>query len=359
VSEIRALRKGDVPAVARLHAGAVGRPELAERLASFFERTLVDAPPSDPEVPSLVAVDGGAIVGFLGSYVRPMEFEGRHVRMACSAHLLTDRSVRTQALGALILRRFLDGPQDVTITDGATREVQRMWESFGGASAHLQSLVWVEPIRPAALAAHRLAHRFSAARVETALRPLSALVDLPARRLLHAEPAEYSVASADAAEFARAVSEVTNGFALRPLYDQTYLSWLFAELRRVAAEPPVFPDRVERGELASCVVSLKGHIVGAFACQTRRGGACRVLAAYCSVRDAPLVLAAVRAHAEANGAAAIFGRVEPHLMAALWQRRILIRFGGGRMLVQSDDARLESAPARGNAILTRFDGEWW
>jgi hypothetical protein len=29
------------------------------------------------------------------------------------------------------------------------------------------------------------------------------------------------------------------------------------------------------------------------------------------------------------------------------------------MLVLSDDARLESAPARGNAILTRFDGEWW
>jgi hypothetical protein len=359
MSEIRALREDDVPAVAALHAGALGRPELTERLASFFERTLVAAPPSDPEIPSLVALDGGAIVGFLGSYVRPMEFEGRQVRMACSAHLLTDRSVRTQALGALILRRYLDGPQDVTITDGATREVQRMWESFGGATAHLQSLVWVEPIRPAALAAHRLAHRFSAARLETALRPLSALVDLPVRRLLHAEPAEYSVAPAGPAEFARAVSEVTGGFALRPLYDEAYLGWLFAELRRIAAEPPVFPDRVERGDLATCVVSLKGRTAGAFACQTRRGGACRVLAAYCAERDAPLVLAAARTHAEANGAAAVFGRVEPHLLAALWQRRVLIRFGGGRMLVRSGDARLESAPARGDAIVTRLDGEWW
>lgn len=359
MSEIRALRSDDVAAVARLHADALGRAELVGRLASFFERTLVDAPSSDPEIPSLVAVDDGKIVGFLGSYVRPMDFDGRAVRVACSAHLLTDASVRTQALGALLLRRYLDGPQDATITDGATRDVQRMWESLGGASAHLQSLVWVEPIRPAALAAHRFAHRLRTPRVESVLRPLSSLVDVPARRALRAHDPSVEVSQSDAEGFTDAAARAGAAFALRPSYDVSYLGWLFAELQRLATEPSVFPDRVVRGRLDVCTVASAGRELGAFVCQIRPGGACRVLAIAARERDAPAVLAAVRARAEHEGAAAVFGRVEPHLLQGLWERRVLIRFGGGRMLVKSADPALESAPALGRALLTRLDGEWW
>ena len=350
MSEIRALRVDDVPAVARLHARAAGHPKLAVRLASFFERTLVDAPPTDPEIPSLVAIDAGEVVGFLGSYVRPMEFGDRRVRVACSAHLLTDEAVRTQALGALILRRYLDGPQDATITDGATREVQRMWESFGGGSAHLQSLVWVEPIRPAALAAHRLAHRTRRSRLESVLRPLASLVDVPARRVLRACDPDVEVSTTDAAGFAAAAMRAGAAFDLRPLYDESYLTWLFAELERVASEPPIFPDRVPRGRLDVCTVASGNRELGAFVCQTRAGGACRVLAIAARELDTPAMLGAVRARAEDAGAAAVFGRVEPHLLQGLRERRVLIRFGGGRMLVRSsDDAARVCARARQRA----------
>jgi hypothetical protein len=288
-----------------------------------------------------------------------MEFGDRRVRVACSAHLLTDEAVRTQALGALILRRYLDGPQDATITDGATRDVQRMWESFGGASAHLQSFVWIEPIRPATLAAHRLAHRAGARRLESVLRPLSSLVDVPARRARRVDDPAVEVTSVDAGGFAAAAARAAATFKLRPVYDISYLSWLFAQLERVASEPAVFPDRVSRGRLGACTVAAGGRELGAFVCQTRPGGACRVLAIVARERDAPAMLAAVRARAEEAGAAAVFGRVEPHLLQALWERRVLIRFGGGRMLVKSSDETLESAPALGHALLTRLDGEWW
>ena len=127
----------------------------------------------------------------------------------------------------------------------------------------------------------------------------------------------------------------------------------------MAAEAPVFPDRVTRGTLDVGVVSVAGRIAGAFVCQVRRRGACRVLAAVSAEVDAPLLLAAIRSRAEAGRAAAIFGRVEPHLLPALWERRTLLRYGGGRMLVRSADAELEHAPALGRALLTRLDGEWW
>jgi hypothetical protein len=362
VSGIRPLERADIGAVARLHADAQPDPApgAAERLASFFARTLVDSPWADPEIPSLVATDGDAIVGFLGSYVRPMELGRRRIRVACSAHLLTAQAVRNQALGALLLRAYLGGAQDLTITDGATREVQLMWERFGGSTAHLQGLVWLEPLRPAALGAHRLAHRVGLRTLEAALTPVAAALDLPARIVLRERRHEsYEVRAADAAAFTTAVDDLGQSFPLHPVYDPPYLEWLFAELRRLASETPVFPDRVTRGALDVGTVAVDGRTAGAYVLQIRRGGACRVLAAVCAEPDAPALLAAIRSRAEAGRAAAVFGRAEPHLLAALWDRRTFLRFGGGRMLVSSADAELEQAPALGRALLTRLDGEWW
>jgi hypothetical protein len=362
MSTIRPLEDIDIEAVARLHAETQPDPApgAAERLASFFRRTLLDTPSADPEIPSLVATDDGAIVGFLGSYVRPMELDGRRVRLACSAHMLTARAVRHKGLGALLLRSYLAGPQDVSITDGATREVQLMWERFGGSTSHLQGLVWVEPIRPAALGLHRVAQRVGSRALETALTPFAAALDLPARSVFRGRNAvPFDVHPVDAADFGSAARRLTEAFQLRPVYDASYLEWLFAQLRRLAAETPVFPDRVARGRLDVGLVTVGDREAGAYVCQIRRRGACRVLAAVCTEADAPTLLAAIRSRAEAGRAAAVFGRVEPHLLAALWERRTFLRFGGGRMLVRSADPELERAPALGRALLTRLDGEWW
>jgi hypothetical protein len=362
MSTIRPLEGSDLEAVARLHAEAQRHPApgAAERLASFFQRTLLEAPSADPDIPSLVVTDGGAIVGFLGSYVRPMELDGRRVRLACSAHLLTARAVRHKALGALLLRSYLGGPQDVTITDGATREVQMMWERLGGSTSHLQGLVWVEPIRPAALGLHRFAHRVGSHVLETALTPVAAALDLPARPVLRGRKAvPYEVHPADPAGFASAARQLAQAFVLRPVYDASYLEWLFGQLRLLASEAPVFPDRVTRGKLDVGLVTVGDRTAGAYVCQIQRRGACRVLAAVCTEADAPALLAAIRSRAEAGRAAAVFGRAEPHLLAALWERRTFLRFGGGRMLVRSVDPELEHAPALGRALLTRLDGEWW
>jgi hypothetical protein len=359
VSGIRALERGDIQAVARLHTETEPdqAPEAIERLASFFERTLLDSPWADGEIPSLVAVEDGSIVGFLASYVRQVEFEGRPIRLACSAHMLTAQQVRNQGLGALLLRAYLGGPQDITITDGATREVQLMWERFGGSTAYLQGLAWIELLRPATLGVHLLAHK---AGVETALAPLAAAVDAPVRPILRdRRAASFDVHEADAPEFAAAVGELTQAFSLHPSYDAAYLDRLFAELRRLAAEPPVFPDRVTRGALHVGVVTVNGRTTGAYVCQIRRRGVCRVLAAVCAESAAPELLAAIRSRAEAERAAAIFGRVEPQLLAALWERRTFLRHGAGRMLAWSRDKELERAPVLGRALLTRLDGEWW
>jgi hypothetical protein len=56
--------------------------------------------------------------------------------------------MRKRGVGALLLRHYLGGPQEVTITDGATVEVREIWERLGGTTALLQSFSWTRFYRP-------------------------------------------------------------------------------------------------------------------------------------------------------------------------------------------------------------------
>ena len=71
------------------------------------------------------------------------------------------------------------------------------------------------------------------------------------------------------------------------------------------------------------------------------------------------VLTALRKTAEIHRASAIFGRLEPHLVAGLQARKIFVRFGGGRLLLASARREVVDAPRLGDGLLTRLDGEWW
>ena len=106
-SPIRPLEQEDLPAVARLYqvvmrGGGDAPPAFLE---PFFERTLLDQPWADSTIPSLVYVEEGEIVGFIGSNVRRMRFDGRPVTMACSAHQIAHPRVRKRAVGALLMRK--------------------------------------------------------------------------------------------------------------------------------------------------------------------------------------------------------------------------------------------------------------
>src|SRR3954453_8670276 len=110
-SRIRPLERDDIPAVARLYQvvmreGSGGPPAF---LAPFFERTLLDQPWADPTIPSLVYVEDGKIVGFIGSNIRRMRFGGEPITMACSAHQIAHPRVRKRAVGALLMNKYMSG----------------------------------------------------------------------------------------------------------------------------------------------------------------------------------------------------------------------------------------------------------
>jgi hypothetical protein len=362
VSPIRGLERRDLGEIARLHAGEAGQADdqaHVERLAAFFERTLLDHPWADPEIRSLVYEESGQILGVLGSNVRRMRFDGRAIRMACSAHLLADPRVRHKGVGALLLRRFLSGPQDLTITDGANETVRRMWEGLGGRTVHVSCLTFVRVLRPFGLAAHRALGRFGIRGGERALAPLARALDAAASRLVDRRPTGRTQGEPlTPPALLEHLPDLAEGLRLVPDYDAEYLTWLFAELRRVGHER-VFPDRVPRGDVVAELVSGDGRVIGWYVCQLRPGGLCRVLQLVARPRAAGPVLDHLVRRADELGAAGVYGRLEPRLVGPLSERRTLLRFSKGRMLVHGRDDEMTDSVLRGEALLTRLDGEWW
>ena len=91
--------RGDGPASGE-PPGVPARPGWARR------RTLED-PWHDDEIPSLVAIEDGEVVGFIRSQVRPMSFDGSPIRGVCLSDLVVSPEHRRGAAGAMLLGRLL------------------------------------------------------------------------------------------------------------------------------------------------------------------------------------------------------------------------------------------------------------
>jgi hypothetical protein len=348
VSAIRPLEPDDIPAVASLYervmrSGSRNAPPAVEE---FFREMLVASPWADPELPSLVYDDADAgLQGFLASHPRKLLFDGQPVRLGVSGQLVTDPDSPKPGAGALLMRSHMRGPQDLTLTDGATPTVQAMWERLGGVTLPLASLGWTRVIRPAGFAAALAARRRggepgrAAAMVDAVAAPLS-------RRVIGSADAG---GSAEELTIPLLLELLERGrWSLRPDYSEDYLTWLFAQMERVPG----------RGELRRLAVRDAGGEPLGWCVYYRAPGGISQVQQLAALGDPGPVMDHAIADADEGGSAALQGRLEGAIMPALSERRYLIR-RSECALVHADDPRLLAAIGTGNPLLTRMDGEWW
>jgi hypothetical protein len=355
VRSIRPLQREDIAQVASLFGFVrTGSWRPRPQLAAYFERVFLDHPWADPEIPSLVyETEAGGIAGFIGSHVRRLRFDGDRIRAGYSSHLFSHPDVRARGAGALLLRQYLNGPQDVTITDGGNLVVRRMWEQLGGHTALLSSLSWTQLFRPARLLGDRCLLRLGRSGWAPLARPLWALVDgLAARqRWVPLRVADPRTQATDLTP--RAVVDhlpsVADRLRLYPDYDERFLEWLFDELRAVR----------DRGQLIAQLVSDQGgRVLGWYVMYLQAGDVSQVMQVAAAERDVDAVLAHLLHDAWRRGAASLQGRLEPRLFEPLVRQRCQIR-GASRVLVHARDPQITAAIVLGEAMLTRMDGEWW
>ncbi len=358
VSGIRAAEPADLPAISQLYervarsGSAVPPPGLSD----YFRRTLFDHPWADPEIPSLVYTDrDGRIVGFLGSHVRRLRVDGRGVRMGCSGQLVAAPETGNRGAGALLMRQYMAGPQELTITDGATETVRRMWTALGGQPLVHASIGWTKILKPGRAAAAWLSGRPSRPVLKRVARLAAPVVDPAIGALLKrkkgfapapvgatAEPLtpEFLVEQVDAA---------VRRLRVCPDYDVQYARWLFAELDAVGVRgTPVRALLRDRG----------GRVLGWYVYYLPPGGIAQVLAAVATDGEVGLVLDHIFQDAAQGGAVAVQGRIEPAALGALHERRCLLTRSAWA-LVHTADSTLMSLLPTAKSQLTRLDGEWW
>ena len=153
MSGVRQLTRSDIPEIANLfidvfRSGAVSQERI---VCEYMEKVYFEAPWSDPNIGSLVSTDkSGEIIGFLGVFPRRVWSDGRCFNVAVPGNFMFRQEARSAyPLGAVqLIREFLAGPQDLSISDTATEESRKLWEVCGGDTARLYSFHWYYPVRP-------------------------------------------------------------------------------------------------------------------------------------------------------------------------------------------------------------------
>ena len=134
---IRPFDERDVPQVASLwqywFRDKTRTPDAD--LVELVRRIYLERPGGDPDVTSLVADDGrGAMLGFLGVTATPVVVDGQHRTLAGVFPSVVAPEAST-TVASLLLRKFLAGPQALTISDGGHVKFERIWTMLGGGIA--------------------------------------------------------------------------------------------------------------------------------------------------------------------------------------------------------------------------------
>jgi len=348
MTPIRPLEEQDLPKLAGLHHRVFQTkvsphdPIYAEYLRDVFLE-----PAGETGLHSLVYVDEGEIAGFLGVVRRRMTFDASPVSAAVSSQFVVEPGARSGFVALQLLRHFLDGPQDLSITDEASDVSRHLWTKLGGATSFLHSVHWMLPLRPARLAVSLLERRRFGGWARL-LTPLAGAADAVASRLKpHARGDGLRSEHLDLTALPELASSFSPGL-LRPEYDA-------ADLRRIL----LWAERRQPGRLyKSLLRTEEGRPAGWYVFAREANGSAEVLQVGAAETHLSDVLDRLALEAACSGCLCLTGRLEPALVHEISRRLCVIHPRRQWMLVHSRRPELQGALERGDAFLSRLDGEW-
>lgn len=353
---VRPLHANDLPAVVDLYGRIFPRHSglTPETTRAYLEAVFHHHPWREESITSLVYEDrAGAITGCLGVMPRPMLLHGRPVRAAVSHTFMVAPGSRAALAGLELARAFLDGGQDLSIAEGGHAS-RRILERFGGTAVPLYSLRWTRPVRPTRYLLALLRRRGLPAPLSRALAPLCAAADwiapmIPERSLRLASP-RLAGEPLGTRTLLECLSTLTRRAALSPVYGPESIEWL---LDLLARKPGL-------GEVRGSVVrEPSGAAAGWYIYCLNRGGICEVVQMGARGDAMPEVLDRLFHDARRGGAAALSGQLDPAALQALSERGCVFHHDGGSwFLVHSRRPEVLDAFHRGEAFLSRLEGEW-
>lgn len=354
---IRPARHDDARQIGELHArvwGTHGRDPDAEAdlFAAHFRHVYLENPWYDEECGPLVHEEAdGRITGVLGIVRRPVRLGDRRLWMAVSSELACDPSSRSQLAAVQMVKRFLHGPQDLSLADNANGKARKLWQGLGGTTSRPHSLHWWRPLSPFRFVCSLLKRRPGLNLVARLAAPFARAADAVATRLpfhpLRMLPPSGSLVPLTPEIVHEHADRCLPAGALRSEGTLQVTAWIWSRL----------DDMFDRRRLHRwAVLSNSGDVLGWFVYAMTEGRAdvWQVAARHDAVAT---VLNQLWWQAGGAGAHVATGRVDPHHTAELAEAGSLFTARGPFVLTHAGDPAIRAAVNSGDACLSHLDGE--
>jgi hypothetical protein len=331
-------------------------PGLMRTYADHFEEIFFRNPWRDEALPSLVYQQpDGRIAGFLGVMPRPMLFQGESIKAALSSQFIVAPDSR--AAGVMLMKTFLTGPQDLSLTDEANSISRKLWEKLGGTIAMLYSVHWTRPLRPSRFAVSLLSSFFQERKplsyLAAASKPLCNLADgIAARKLpryFELTAPQVSGEELKIETLLTHLSEFSNTRSLWPAYDERSLKWLLEVIAR----------KKHLGALRIVAVhNDKREMIGWYLYHLKTGGTSTALQIVARENSMSEVLDHLFHDAWQRDSVAVSGRMDPRLAREVSDKYCFFNYGRPWVLIHSPRPELLQAFHNGDAMFSKLEGEW-
>jgi len=323
----------------------------------FNELYFTDHPLIDSALPSLVYEDtSGKIVGFLGVIRRKMSVRGQSIRVAFGGNYVVHPEARSTPAGLHLLRAYMAGDQDLSLTDSANDLSRTLMGPLGFRTIVPFSMSWARPLRPSYYAVHAMSCALApvlSASLKFAAKPFCSIADGVTARL-SSSPFRQTESSLQGSELdvetlLQCLAEFRGGSALWPQYDAHSLNWLLNFMERMHSHAE-FRKVVVRDD------HLK--ILGWYIYYVKPGAVSQVVQIGGERKFTGDVLDHLFYDAWRHGAIAVHGVVRSDLIPDFWEKNCFFTCRGGWTLAHSRRPELLELLDRGDAFLSRLDGEW-
>jgi hypothetical protein len=356
---VRPFVEGDVVAVADLVWKVLhGRDgHSPPSLKVYFSELFLHNPWRDDGIVSNVYEDNeGRIVGFFGAVPRRMTIQGKRIRLAFGSNFVMDPASRATMAAIQLVRTFMKGPQDVSITDSANENSRQLLRSLGFNIVPIYSLLWARPLKPFRYGLEGLTRLKKTGLVRvlsTVLTPVCYLADAIAARIplnpLHVSRPQGLTEDLSSEVLLELLARIPAKNLLLPEYDKGSIDWVLNFIGKEKAF----------GEVRKRVVRNDEHKpIGWFLYYASPGAIGEVLQIGAESASVGRVLDHLFYDALHCGLIGLHGRLEPQLMQELTLKSCFFLRNGSWTLAHSSKLDLLNLIQSGAAFFSRLDGEW-
>ena len=356
---VRPLVEADLPQVVNLYWRFMRRREgsAPAELRPLFRELYFENPWVDSAYPSLVYEgNDGDIIGFLGIIARKMSLGGQPLRVAFGGNFIVRPESRSNLAAPRLLGAYLAGKYDLWQTDSANDISRKLLERLKFRTIPALNIHWIRALRPSRYAVYALTRGSSplmSATLKVLSTPFCSVADGVAA-VISANPFHLTESSLHGTELDvetlyECLVEFRKDYSFWAEYDVNALTWLLGFMEH----------RPARGKLRKVAVrDEKQKIVGWYMYYVKPGSVGEVVQVGGDKKYTKAVLQHLFLDAREQGVIGLHGVVDRRHMADFSDSGCFFTCRGGWNVAYSRKPEILDALERGDALLTRLDGEW-